>query len=165
MLAEPTAATDPAGPTGRLATWAADLKFDDVPAAVTERAKHLLLDGLGCGLIGAQLLWSRVATQAVLDLEGSGDTASSAPDDSPERRRRRSSTVPSSKASNSTTESASSRHLWAITATLVRARSRDTGRITTDFTCWRSTSPSPTRSPRPRRCWPKLRDTCWAVGC
>jgi 2-methylcitrate dehydratase PrpD len=74
MLAEPTTVTDPAGPTGRLATWVADLTFDDVPTAVTERAKHLLLDGLGCGLIGAQLPWSRVATQAVLDLEGTGDT-------------------------------------------------------------------------------------------
>jgi hypothetical protein len=41
------AATDPAGPTGRLATWVADLTLDDVPPQVSERAKHLLLDGLG----------------------------------------------------------------------------------------------------------------------
>jgi 2-methylcitrate dehydratase PrpD len=33
-----------------------------------------LLDGLGCALVGAQLPWSRVATAAVLDLEGSGDS-------------------------------------------------------------------------------------------
>jgi 2-methylcitrate dehydratase PrpD len=38
-----------------------------------ERAKHLLLDGLGCALVGAQLPWSRVATDAVLGLEGAGD--------------------------------------------------------------------------------------------
>ncbi|MEZ0364379.1 MmgE/PrpD family protein [Mycobacterium sp. pUA109] len=68
------AATDPDGPTGRLATWVDELTLDDVPRAVTERAKHLLLDGLGCALIGAQLPWSRVASGAVLDLEGKGDT-------------------------------------------------------------------------------------------
>jgi 2-methylcitrate dehydratase PrpD len=67
-------ATDPAGPTGRLATWVADLTLDDVPQTVIERAKHLLLDGLGCALVGAQLPWSRIATDAVLGLEGTGDT-------------------------------------------------------------------------------------------
>src|SRR6202020_208130 len=68
------AATDPTGPTGRLATWVADLRLDDVPHAVVERAKYLLLDGLGCALVGAQLPWSRVATDAVLGLEGRGNT-------------------------------------------------------------------------------------------
>src|ERR1700761_6679930 len=67
-------ATDPDGPTGRLATWVAGLTLDDIPSGVVERAKHLLLDGMGCGLIGAQLPWSRVATGAVLDLENDGDT-------------------------------------------------------------------------------------------
>jgi 2-methylcitrate dehydratase PrpD len=67
------AATDPDGPTGRLATWVADLTVDHVPQNVVERAKHLLLDGLGCALVGAQLPWSRVATAAVLGLEGKGD--------------------------------------------------------------------------------------------
>jgi 2-methylcitrate dehydratase PrpD len=67
-------ATDPNGPTGRLATWVAGLTLDDIPRDVVDRAKHLLLDGLGCGLIGAQLPWSRVATRAVLDLESGGDT-------------------------------------------------------------------------------------------
>jgi 2-methylcitrate dehydratase PrpD len=67
------AATDPAGPTGRLATWVADVTLEDVPPAVLDRAKHLLLDGLGCALVGAQLPWSRVATTAVRGLEGAGD--------------------------------------------------------------------------------------------
>ncbi|ORW97218.1 MmgE/PrpD family protein [Mycobacterium sp. IEC1808] len=67
-------ATDPTGPTGHLATWVAGLTLDDVPPIVVERAKHLLLDGLGCALVGAQLPWSRVATEAVLGLEGPGDT-------------------------------------------------------------------------------------------
>jgi 2-methylcitrate dehydratase PrpD len=67
-------ATDPAGPTGQLATWVAELTLDDVPPPVVERAKFLLLDGLGCALVGAQLPWSRIATDAVLDLEGRGDS-------------------------------------------------------------------------------------------
>ncbi len=68
------AATDPAGPTGRLATWVAGLTLDDVPHPVVRRAKHLLLDGLGCALVGARLPWSRLATDAVLGMEGGGDT-------------------------------------------------------------------------------------------
>jgi 2-methylcitrate dehydratase PrpD len=67
-------ATDPAGPTGLLAGWVGDLTLDDVPPAVVERAKYLLLDGLGCALVGAQLPWSRVATEGVLGLEGRGDS-------------------------------------------------------------------------------------------
>jgi 2-methylcitrate dehydratase PrpD len=67
-------ATEPHGPTGVLATWVARLSLDDIPVAVMERAKHLLLDGLGCALIGAQLPWSRIATDAVLSIDGRGDT-------------------------------------------------------------------------------------------
>jgi len=67
-------ATAPPGPTGTLASWVAELSLDDVPAVVLERAKHLLLDGLGCALIGAQLPWSRTATDAVLAIDGRGDT-------------------------------------------------------------------------------------------
>jgi 2-methylcitrate dehydratase PrpD len=66
--------TAPPGPTGTLATWVAELSLDDVPAVALERAKHLLLDGLGCALIGAQLPWSRTATDAVLAIDGHGDT-------------------------------------------------------------------------------------------
>lgn len=73
MTASPDA-TDPAGPTGRLATWVAGLTLDDVPPHAVERAKHLLLDGIGCALVGAQLPWSRVATDAVLSLESPGAT-------------------------------------------------------------------------------------------
>jgi len=64
--------SDPSGPTGLLATWIADLELDSIPEPVIDRAKHLLLDGIGCALIGAQLPWSRVAVDAVLALEGDG---------------------------------------------------------------------------------------------
>ena len=55
------AATDPNGPTGRLATWLANTKLNDVPPSVREHAKHLLLDGIACALVGAQLPVSRKA--------------------------------------------------------------------------------------------------------
>lgn len=62
------------GVTVPLAHWVEDLSLDAIPERVRSRAKHLLLDGVACALVGAQLPWSRVATQAVLDLEGAGDT-------------------------------------------------------------------------------------------
>lgn len=65
--------TDPSGPTGALARWVADLTLDHVPDRVRHRAKHLLLDGVGCALVGAQLPWSRLATDAVLAMEATGD--------------------------------------------------------------------------------------------
>ena len=61
--------------TARLATWVADLTLDDVPAEVQARAKHLLLDGIGCGLVGAGLPWSRSATDALCAAEGDGPVA------------------------------------------------------------------------------------------
>jgi 2-methylcitrate dehydratase PrpD len=64
--------TDAEGPTGRLSTWVHEVTLADVPDRIIERAKYLLLDGLGCALIGAQLPWSRVATEAVLAMEPAG---------------------------------------------------------------------------------------------
>ncbi|MGP1664910.1 MAG: MmgE/PrpD family protein, partial [Rhodanobacter sp.] len=55
--------TDPAGPTGQLAAWLARVSLDNVPSRVRERAKVLILDGLGCALVGAQLPWSRLAVE------------------------------------------------------------------------------------------------------
>jgi 2-methylcitrate dehydratase PrpD len=62
----------PNGPTGQLATWLATVTLDEVPAQVRQRAKYLLLDGIGCALVGAQLPWSRTAVEAVTGFEGSG---------------------------------------------------------------------------------------------
>jgi aconitate decarboxylase len=66
-------ATDPSGPTGRLCAWLQDLRLEDVPKATRERAKDVLLDGLGCALVGAQLPWSRIAVETSLRFEGKGD--------------------------------------------------------------------------------------------
>src|SRR6202161_4797710 len=68
-------ANDPAGPTGRLATWVAKTTLDDVPASVRDRAKHLVLDGIGCALVGAQLPVSRIGVQGVTALDSAGDVA------------------------------------------------------------------------------------------
>ncbi|OUZ12760.1 MmgE/PrpD family protein [Aeromicrobium sp. PE09-221] len=65
--------TDAAGVTGRLATWVAGLQHDDVPQPVRERARHLVLDGLICALVGARLPWSERAVDTVVALEGKGD--------------------------------------------------------------------------------------------
>ncbi|MGW1003469.1 MmgE/PrpD family protein [Streptomyces sp. NPDC002520] len=64
----------PGGPTGQLATWLTGTSLEEIPTTVRERASHLVLDGLGCALIGAQLPWSRVAVEGVLRLEGTGTT-------------------------------------------------------------------------------------------
>jgi 2-methylcitrate dehydratase PrpD len=64
--------TDPAGPTGRLAAWLAGLRLEDVPERVRQRAIHLLLDGIGCALVGARLPWSRPAVESLCRLEGAG---------------------------------------------------------------------------------------------
>jgi len=65
-------ATDPSGPTGRLATWLAKTTLDDVPAPVREHAKHLLLDGVACALVGAQLPVSGIGVEGVTTLDNAG---------------------------------------------------------------------------------------------
>ena len=70
-----TEATDPNGPTGTLACWLAELSWNDIPSPVVERAKEVILDGLGCALVGARLPWSDVAVKAVQSFEGPGDAA------------------------------------------------------------------------------------------
>ena len=68
-------ATDPEGPTGRLATWLAATDLNDVPVSVREHAKHLMLDGVGCALVGAQLPVSRKGVEGVTALDDAGSAA------------------------------------------------------------------------------------------
>ncbi|MBG6095841.1 MmgE/PrpD family protein [Nocardioides luteus] len=68
-----TRASNPDGITGRLVSWVESLTWDAIPETVRTRATHLLLDGVACALVGAQLPWSRVGTEAVLGLEGAGE--------------------------------------------------------------------------------------------
>jgi 2-methylcitrate dehydratase PrpD len=55
----------PAGPQAaeRLANYASALRFEQVPAFAIERAKHCLIDAIGCAYFGRRFPWS----QMVLD--------------------------------------------------------------------------------------------------
>ena len=66
-------ASAPSGPTGRVCEFVASVELDDVPREVRTNAKYIILDGIACALVGAQLPWSRTAAKAVLDMEGSGN--------------------------------------------------------------------------------------------
>jgi len=65
-------ASAPAGPTGKMCDFVASIELKDVPEQVRTNAKYLILDGIACALVGAQLPWSRTATKAILDMEGPG---------------------------------------------------------------------------------------------
>jgi 2-methylcitrate dehydratase PrpD len=69
----PQAPTNPKGPTGQLAEWLRHLTLEAVPADVQARAKHLILDGIACALVGAKLPWSQTAVETVLRFEGKGE--------------------------------------------------------------------------------------------
>lgn len=58
--------------TEQLSRWLADLRLEHIPARVRERAAHILLDGVGCAIVGARLPWSESATEALRALEGDG---------------------------------------------------------------------------------------------
>ena len=71
--------------TRQLSEFAANLKLSEVPEDVIARAKSIVLDGLGCGLFGAQLKWTEILASVVRRLEpyggqvsiwGRGETAS-----------------------------------------------------------------------------------------
>lgn len=64
--------SDPNGLTGRMCNWAVDLELSQVPVHIQSRAKLIILDGIGCGLIGAHLRWSERAAKAIFDLEPPG---------------------------------------------------------------------------------------------
>ncbi|MDQ8729143.1 MmgE/PrpD family protein [Bradyrhizobium sp. LHD-71] len=65
--------TDSKGPTGQLCNWLEKLALKDVPGDAQARAKALVLDGVACALVGAQLPWSRTAVEAILRIEGTGN--------------------------------------------------------------------------------------------
>jgi aconitate decarboxylase len=73
MTGTTTKTTTAEGTTARLATWVSGFGIGQAPPEVAERAKLLLLDGIGAALVGAQLPWSRTAVTAVTGFEGRGD--------------------------------------------------------------------------------------------
>jgi aconitate decarboxylase len=73
FLGERQPATDPSGPTGQLCDWLESLRFEDIPEDTRARAKHLILDGIACALVGAKLPWSQTAVELVTRFEGRGE--------------------------------------------------------------------------------------------
>jgi aconitate decarboxylase len=58
--------------TATLCQWIVGLTLEKVPTPVLERAKHLVLDGIACGLVGARVPWSAQAASAVIGFEPVG---------------------------------------------------------------------------------------------
>ena len=65
-------ASDPQGPTAQLCNWIRSMSLQHVPKDVQTRAKYLILDGMACALIGAQLPWSKTAAASVFAMEAPG---------------------------------------------------------------------------------------------
>jgi aconitate decarboxylase len=61
------------GVTNQLARWIHNLKHEDIPPEVIERAKYLVLDGVACGLVGARVPWSEAYVQATNEFEPEGE--------------------------------------------------------------------------------------------
>ena len=61
--------------TRRIADFVSQLKFEQIPHAVRERLKLLILDSLGCAIYGAQLEWCRILRQALEHLDKTRDAS------------------------------------------------------------------------------------------
>jgi len=61
--------------TARIAEFATGLRLKDVPEDVRARARGLILDGLGCGLFGADLKWTRILAGVAKRLDPAGGHA------------------------------------------------------------------------------------------
>jgi 2-methylcitrate dehydratase PrpD len=56
-----------------LGAFAARLRWEDIPQEVRTRARHLVLDAVGCALAARRFDFSLVALKAISDLSGPGD--------------------------------------------------------------------------------------------
>jgi len=65
----------PATVAARLAGFAAGLSFDSIPQAVRTRAKHLILDAVGCALAARRFYFAAPSLAALAELGGSGPHA------------------------------------------------------------------------------------------
>jgi len=57
-----------------LGAFAARLRWEDVPPEVRIRARHLILDAVGCALAARRFDFSRTALQGIHDVAGNGDS-------------------------------------------------------------------------------------------
>ena len=63
------------GTTAKLCKWITRLDESQIPPSVLERAKYLILDGVGCGLVGAHVPWSQQCADAMKEFEPHGKCA------------------------------------------------------------------------------------------
>src|SRR5215468_9833334 len=61
--------------TRRIADFVSQLRFEQIPDTVRERAKLLVLDSLGCAIYGAKLEWCRILQRTFGDLDASRTTS------------------------------------------------------------------------------------------
>jgi len=61
--------------TRRIAEFVSRLRYDQIPAAVRERLKLLILDALGCGIFGARLEWSNILRQTLQQVDKTPDAS------------------------------------------------------------------------------------------
>jgi 2-methylcitrate dehydratase PrpD len=61
--------------TRRIAEFVAQLSYEQIPEAVRERLKLLILDSLGCAIFGARLEWCRILRQTLEHLDKTRDAS------------------------------------------------------------------------------------------
>src|SRR5262245_23738025 len=52
--------------TERLAAYAAELRFEALPAVAVERAKQCLIDAVACAIFGQRFPWSKIVLEEAL---------------------------------------------------------------------------------------------------
>ena len=63
-----------AGITAKLAKHTAQVRFEDLPPEVIEKAKDVILDQVGVELIGSTLEWNKIALRYVTDTGGHSES-------------------------------------------------------------------------------------------
>ena len=61
--------------TRRIAEFVSQLRYDQIPTAVRERLKLLILDSFGCAIYGAQLQWCGILRQTLEQLDKTRDAS------------------------------------------------------------------------------------------
>ncbi len=59
--------------TRGIANFIANLRYEDLPAEVRHRAKLLILDAFGSGLYAADLTWSQLLRDMLLQVDSTRD--------------------------------------------------------------------------------------------
>jgi 2-methylcitrate dehydratase PrpD len=72
-MAQPATGQNPH--TRRIAEFVSRLRYDQIPTAVCERLKLLILDALGCAIYGAELQWCRILRETLQQSDKTRDAS------------------------------------------------------------------------------------------